>query len=58
MVNSNARRHFIGLKNSTPKNGFFWMIYGDITNVNVELIFKEIFKGAYARKKNSKNSDC
>lgn len=43
--------HVVGAKNSIPKNGFFWMVYGDITKVDVELIFKEIFEGASAREK-------
>ena len=38
--------HIIGMKNSIPQNGFFWMVYGDITKIDVELIFKEIFEGA------------
>ena len=40
--------HVIGMKSSIPLNGFFWMVNGDITKVDVELIFKEIFGGASA----------
>jgi hypothetical protein len=44
----------IGMKTSIPQNGFFWMVYGDITKVDVELIFKEIFEGDSARGKAQK----
>ena len=43
--------HVIGTKLSIPQNGFFWMVYGDITKVDVELIFKEISEGASLRAK-------
>jgi hypothetical protein len=45
----------IGTKLTIPQNGFFWMVYGDITKVDVELIFKEIFEGAYLREKAQEN---
>ena len=48
--------HVIGMKNAIPQNGFFWMVYGDITKIDVELIFKEIFEGAFAREKSQKTN--
>ncbi len=46
--------HVIGIKNFIPQNGFFWMVYGDITKIDVELILKEIFQGAYEMEKAQK----
>ena len=43
--------HVIGYKYTIPKNGFFWMVNGDITKVDVEPILIEIFEGASARAK-------
>lgn len=41
----------IGPKYSIPQNGFFWMVHGDMTKIDVEQIFKEIFEGASSREK-------
>ena len=43
--------HVIGMRYSIPQNGFFWMVNGDMTKVDVELIFREIFEGASEREK-------
>ena len=43
--------HVVGMKLSTPMNGFFWMIYGDVTKMEPERILKEIFDSALAREK-------
>ena len=43
--------HVVGMKLSTPMNGFFWMIYDDVTKINPERILTEIFDGAVAREK-------
>lgn len=47
--------HVTGMKFSSPLDGFFWMIYGDITKIDPELIFKEIFGGASDREKDEKS---
>ena len=41
--------YFIDMKKSIPQNGFFWMVHGDITKIDVEVIFKDIFQGASER---------
>ena len=43
--------HVIVVRNSIPQDGFFWMVTGDITKIEVEFIFKEIFEGASTREK-------
>ena len=48
--------HVVGTKFSTPMNGFFWMIYDDITKINPERILKEIFERALSREKTDQNA--
>lgn len=43
--------HVVGMKLSTPMNGFYWMVYDDITRINPERILSEIFDSAVAREK-------
>lgn len=43
--------HVVGMKLSTPMNGFFWMVYDDITKINPEHILIKIFEDALAREK-------
>lgn len=47
--------HVTGMKFSSPLDGFFWLIYGDIAKIDPELVFKEIFGGASDREKTEEN---
>ena len=45
----------LGSMFSTPLNGFHWIVYGDITRVDREKIFKEIFDKASEREKTNQD---
>lgn len=47
----NPSTQVIGYKYFRSRNGFFWMVNGDITKIDAEPILKEIFEGASARAK-------
>ena len=43
--------HFVGSKSIMPMNGFFWIMYRDIINVDPETIISDIIKAAVADQK-------